>query len=219
MENLDELLNKIENKGETPQGKLSADEFNKLVRAVKDNQGGVKTISYNSGVKLKPDENGNVDIIVSESNYILNLKTTVDGVAPYKVALGNTFNMRLEVSNKFLDGDQQVSVTTACTATFYCNDLVVATMDVYDGEIIDFDFGQYFTEGKNTFRVQVNNNFGEIKNTLTYEVTAIYLSLELPNFDPTEIVTGESWNLDVKVVGSPANVHILIDGQGGLAGS
>ena len=57
MENLDELLNKIENKGETPQGKLSADEFNKLVRAVKDNQGGVKTISYNSGVKLKPDEN------------------------------------------------------------------------------------------------------------------------------------------------------------------
>lgn len=34
MENINDLLNKIENKGETPQGKLSADEFNKLVRAV-----------------------------------------------------------------------------------------------------------------------------------------------------------------------------------------
>ena len=210
---------KIEDGGKTPQGKLSAEEFNRLVRAVQENQNSVKTISYNSGVKLRPDENGNVDIIVTDSNYILNLKTTVEGTAPYKVALGNAFNLKLEVSNKFLDGDQQVSVTTACTATFYCNDLVVATQEVYDGETIDFNFGQYFTEGKNTFRVSVNNNYGEIKDTLTYEVTAIYLSLELPNFNPTDIVSGESWGLDVKVVGSAANVHILIDGQGGLVGS
>ena len=213
------LLNKTENKGQTPQGKLSAEEFNILVQAVRENQNSVKTISYNSGVKLKPDENGNVDIIVTDSNYILNLKTILDGVAPYKVALGNAFNMRLEVSNKYLDGDQQVSVTTACTATFYCNELVVGTQEVYDGDKIDFDFGKFFVEGKNTFRVSVNNNYGEIKDTLTYEVTAIYLSLELPNFDPTAIVTGESWVLDVKIVGSSANVHILVDGQGGLVGS
>ena len=213
------LGSKIEDGGKTPDGKLTASEFNTLIRAVQENQNSVKTISYNSGVKLKPDENGNVDIIVTDSNYILNLKTTVEGVAPYKVALGNAFNMHLEVSNKFLDGDQQVSVTTACTATFYCNDLVVGTQEVYDGDKIDFNFGAFFVEGKNTFRVSVNNNYGEIKDTLTYEVTAIYLSLELPNFDPTEIVTGESWGLDVKVVGSNANVHILIDGQGGLAGS
>ena len=213
------LGSKIEDGGKTPSGKLSATEFNTLVRAVQENQNSVKTISYNSGVKLKPDENGNVDIIVTDSNYILNLKTTVDGVAPYKVALGNAFNLHLEVSNKFLDGDQQVSVTTACTATFYCNDLVVGTQEVYDGDKIDFNFGAFFVEGKNTFRVSVNNNYGEIKDTLTYEVTAIYLSIELPNFDPTEIVTGESWGLDVKVVGSNANVYILVDGQGGLAGS
>lgn len=30
MEDLTGLLNKVENKGETPQGKLSADEFNKM---------------------------------------------------------------------------------------------------------------------------------------------------------------------------------------------
>ena len=216
---ISDLGSKVEDGGKTPSGKLTATEFNTLVRAVQENQNSVKTISYNSGVKLKPDENGNVDIIVTDSNYILNLKTTVEGTAPYKVALGNAFNLHLEVSNKFLDGDQQVSVTTACTATFYCNDLVVGTQEVYDGDKIDFNFGAFFVEGKNTFRVSVNNNYGEIKDTLTYEVTAIYLSLELPNFDPTEIVTGESWGLDVKVVGSNANVHILIDGQGGLAGS
>ena len=219
MEDLTGLLNKVENKGETPQGKLSADEFNKLVRAVRENQQGVRTVSYNGGVKIRPDENGNVDLVITESNYILRLKTTVDGVAPYKVALGNSYNMTIEISNKYLDGDEQVSVSTACTATFYCNGLVVNTQDVYDGDVIKFDFGKYFTEGKNTIYVNVNNNYGEIQNTLTYEITAIYLSVELPNFNPIEIQRGESWDLDVKIVGSAANVFIYIDGSGGLAGS
>lgn len=213
------LLNKIENKGETPQGKLSAEEFNTLVAAVRENQGSVRSVSYNSGVKIRPDENGNVDLIITESNYILRLKTTVDGVAPYKVALGNNYNMTVEISNKYLDGDQQVSVSTACTATFYCNDLIVNTQEVYDGDVVTFNFGKYFTEGKNTIYVNVNNNYGEIQNTMTYEITAIYLAVELPNFNPTEIKRGESWDLDVKVVGSPANVYIYIDNTGGLAGS
>ena len=219
MEDLTGLLNKVENKGETPQGKLSADEFNQLVRAVRENQQSVRTVSYNGGVKIRPDENGNVDLIITESNYILRLKTTVDGVAPYKVALGNQYNMTIEISNKYLDGDEQVSVSTACTATFYCNGLVVNTQEVYDGDVVKFNFGKYFTEGKNTIYVNVNNNYGEIQNTLTYEITAIYLSVELPNFDPIEVKRGESWDLDVKIVGSPANVFIYVDGNGGLAGS
>ena len=100
------LLNKIENKGETPQGKLSAEEFNLLVAAVKKTKEVYEVFRYNSGAKIKPDENGNVDLIITESNYILRLKTTVDGVAPYKVALGNDFDMTVEISNKYLDGDQ-----------------------------------------------------------------------------------------------------------------
>ena len=219
MEDLTGLLNKVENKGETPQGKLSAEEFNKLVRAVRENQTSVRTVSYNGGVKIRPDENGNVDLIITESNYILRLKTSVDGVAPYKVALGNEYNMTIEISNKYLDGDEQVSVSTACTATFYCNGLVVNTQDVYDGDIVKFNFGKYFTEGKNTIYVNVNNNYGEIQNTLTYEITAIYLSVELPNFNPIEIKRGESWDLDVKIIGSAANVFIYVDDNGGLAGS
>ena len=219
MEDITGLLGKVENKGETPQGKLSADEFNKLVRAVRENQQSVRTVSYNGGVKIRPDDSGNVDLIISESNYILRLKTSVDGVAPYKVALGNEYNMTIEVSNKYLDGDEQVSVSTACTATFYCNGLIVNTQDVYDGDIVKFDFGKYFTEGKNTIYVNVNNNYGEIQNTLTYEITAIYLSVELPNFNPIEIKRGESWDLDVKIVGSAANVFIYVDGNGGLAGA
>lgn len=213
------LLNKVENKGETPQGKLSADEFNTLVKAVQQNQNGVKSVSYNGGTKMTPDEDGNVDLIITESNYLLRLKTTVDGTPPYKVALGNSFNMYVEVSNKYVDGDEQIPVSTACTATFYCNDLVVGSMEVCDGETVQFDFGKFFTEGKNVIYVNVNNNYGEIQNTITYEITAIYLSVELPNFNPTDIQTGSSWDLDVKIIGSSANVYIYIDNEGGLAGT
>ena len=57
---ISDLGSKVEDGGKTPSGKLTATEFNTLVRAVQENQNSVKTISYNSGVKLKPDENGNV---------------------------------------------------------------------------------------------------------------------------------------------------------------
>ena len=71
MEDLTGLLNKVENKGETPQGKLSADEFNKLVRAVRENQASVRTVSYNGGVKIRPDENGNVEIETGSPDALL----------------------------------------------------------------------------------------------------------------------------------------------------
>ena len=54
--------------------------------------------------------------------------------------------------------------------------LAVNTQEVYDGDVIKFNFGKFFTEGKNTIYVNINNNYGEIQNTLT---TAIYLSVEL----------------------------------------
>ena len=67
-----------------------------------------------------------------------------------------------KVSNKFLDGDEQGVVSTACTATFYCNGLVVNTQEVYDGELLSLTSVSSFTEGKNTIYVNVNNNYGEI---------------------------------------------------------
>ena len=212
------LLNKVENKGATAQGKLSAEEFNTLVAAVQENQGSVRSISYNYGTKLFPDENGNVNLVIAESNYELSLKTTVDGEAPYKVALGNSYNMNIEISNKYIDDEGITSVSTACTVTFYCNGVVVGTQEAYDGDKITFDFGKHFTEGKNVIYANVNNNYGEVQNTLTYEVLAIYLVIELPNFDNVEIKSGDQWVLDVKVIGANANVYIYIDEDGGLVG-
>lgn len=212
------LLNKIENKGATAQGKLSAEEFNLLVSAVQENQGGVRSVSYNYGNKVFPDESGNVNLVIVDSNYELSLKTTVDGEAPYRVALGNSYNMYIELSNKYIDDEGITSVSTACTITYYCNGMIVGTQEAYDGDTVQFDFGKHFTEGKNVIYANVNNNYGEIQNTLTYEVNAIYLVVELPNFNPTEIKSGDSWTLDIKVVGANANIYIFIDDEGGFIG-
>ena len=82
-------------------------------------------------------------------------------------------------------------ILRACTVTFYCNGVAVGTQEAYDGDVIQFDFGKHFTEGKNVIYANVNNNYGEIQNTLTYEVTAIYLSVELPNFNSADVKSGE----------------------------
>lgn len=213
------LLNKVENKGQTPQGKLSANEFNTLVKAVQENQNSVKSISYNGGSRVLPDERGNVDLIITESNYVLKLKTTVDGTPPYKIALGNIYTMTIEVSNKYVEGDEYISASTACSATFYCNGTIVNQQEVYDGDVVSFNFGDFFVEGKNEIYVIVDNHHGVIQRTLVYEVTAVFLSIQLPNFNPLEIQTIEGWGLDVKVIGSNAKIFVYIDGNGGLIGN
>ena len=80
MVNIDNLLGKIENEGATEQGKLTAEEFNILVRAVIENQGSAKSVSYNNGIKYYPDEQGNVDLVIpitSDESYYAVLNTSI----------------------------------------------------------------------------------------------------------------------------------------------
>lgn len=215
--NINDLGNKKENNGANKDGQLAAEEWNRFVQAVIETQNPVKTVSVNNGAKFVPDEYGNVNVIITESNYILNVTGEVNGSAPFKVALGSSFPMKVTISNKYLDNDVQVSVPSSCKVDFYCNDLVVYSTDAYDGDSVIYDFGKDLQEGKNYIKAVVDNNNGVIKETLNYEINAIYLALELPYFDKTEIQSAE-WELAVKVVGSNANIFINIDGEGGLVG-
>lgn len=201
-------------------GKVNANEWNTLVGAVQENQASVMSISYNNGAKLRPDENGNVNIVITENNYLLNIKVvSLTGSMPYKVALGNSFLLQMDVSNKYVEGDEQISVSTSCSAKYYVNGIVVKETDVYDNQTYVEDLGSHLSEGKNTIKIVVDNHYGNIKESMTYEVTAIYLSIELPSFNQLIPVTGESWELAVRIVGSNANVHLFIDNIGGLVGS
>ena len=66
---IEDLLNKVENGGATPDGKLSAPEFVRMVQAVMENQGSVHSVSLNSGTPVVPDGNGNVNLVMSQGNY------------------------------------------------------------------------------------------------------------------------------------------------------
>lgn len=67
--NIEDLLNKVENGGATPAGKLSAPEFVRMVQAVMENQGSVHSVSLNNGTPVSPDGNGNVNLVMSQGNY------------------------------------------------------------------------------------------------------------------------------------------------------
>lgn len=215
------LLGKVENMGTTSQGKLGAQEFNDLIEGVVDlQQHSVRTISYNNGPAFSPDENGNVNLLVAESSYILNITTKVDGSIPYRITLGSSFKMQISISNKFVDGDEQVSVSTPCKVTFYhgATNKVVGELTGYDGQTVEFDFGKHFTEGLNTIWARVDNGYGAIKDTMAYSVEAVFLQCLLPAFDKTAVQSGD-WELQVSVLGATANVYLLVDDEGGLIGT
>ena len=210
-----DLSNKIHNEGDTAQGRLSADEFNRLVNAVVELQStGVKSMTINNGeVKFRPDDNGNVNLMISESNYNLSLTTTVSGNPPYNIALNGEFMMHVKVLNKFIEGDSASDTYTACKAEFYCNNSIVHSREVYDKEEFDFNWGPYLSEGKNTVYIKVDNNFGEVKTSNPVEINAIFIQLDIVNFNDLEIKSGDTWPLDIRVTGTSANVHIFIDGN------
>ena len=213
---------KIQNGGATPQGRLSASEWNNFVTDVQKTddmaKSAVKGISINNQGAVYPGEDGIVKIILTESNYALNLTTTVSGSLPYKIALGNSWKMNVLVASLYVDGEIQEALPSPATVRFYCNGKVVGTQTVYSGETASLDFRDFLTEGENNVYAEVDNGFGLIKNTMTYVVTAVYLECVLPIFNRTAIQSS-AWELQVQILGASANVFIEIDGEGGLAGT
>ena len=80
-------------------------------------------------------------------------------------------------------------------------------------EEFDFNWGPYLSEGKNTVYIKVDNNFGEVKTSNPVEINAIFIQLDIVNFDDLAVKTGDSWPLDVRIIGTDANIYISIDGN------
>ena len=209
-----DLNNKIENEGENEKGRLSAKEFNRLVSAVIDLQSsGVKSITVNNtGKPFVPDENGNINLTISDSDYRIAISTTVEGTTPYNVALNGDFIMHVKVLHKYIGGDTETDAGIPCKAEFYCNDRVVYSKDVYDNDAFDFNWGPYLSEGPNKVYIKLDNGYGSIKNSQIIQVNAIFLQLDIVNFDDLDVKTGDSWPVKIKITGTnDANVYISID--------
>lgn len=66
--NIDDLLNKVENEGMNEQGRLGANEFNRLVQAVKECQGSAKSVKFGGLDPVSPNDDGVVIIpMISDS--------------------------------------------------------------------------------------------------------------------------------------------------------
>lgn len=208
------LLNKVENGGTTAKGKVTASEFNSLVAAVIENQSAIRSVTFNSGSKIFPDEEGNVNIIATENNYLLQLTAVpqlelIDGA--YQIALGNPFVIDMTLSHKYVEGSEHIDVTTPCYAEYYVNGSVVATQTMFNGNTYSYDFSKHLKVGDNQIYVKVKNDFGNEYTTRVFGVTAIYLEILLPNFDQKITQSGD-WVLDVQLLGSDGIVQISIDG-------
>ena len=205
------LGGKIENDGATAQGRVSASEWNTLIAAVQECQNPVKSITYNGGTAFRPDENGQLDLVISSNNYVLNATTSIVGrTPPYKLSLGSAFKLRITVSHKYMQGEDLIPAG-AVTAYYYVNGTIMETRSIADGETLDVDLGAYLVEGANSVYVHLDNGHGNLLDTLEYTPQAVNLGCSLPNFNQQAIQKGTSWPLQVYVSGSSAQVYIQID--------
>lgn len=199
MTNIDDLLNKVENEGMTPEGRLSASEFNRLATAVKENQGSVKTVSVNSGTAVVPDENGNVDLTIALGDYeqILTLKYGNNEVAGGASILSAENNVTIGVQYK------ESAVSQSGQEISYEPTGQVVTLSVYNvpasGDAVllftrrltsvghdstafeNIDLSEYLNDGSQNlqFRITDTINSNAVQKIIT--VIAANLKLSVPS--------------------------------------
>ena len=220
MTDISQLLGKVENAGTTALGRLSAAEWNLAITAIMECQGGVKSVQLNSGNVFYPDDNGNVNIVQSDSAYTLRFSSSIiDAEAPYAITLGSPITMQLGITYKYLnwiddETYEYIPVTTDAAINWYVDGVIVGTGAGHDGNTVTFDFGPYLTEGTHSIHAQISGNGKVYDNAGVFSVNVINLNVSLPTFDPTVIRTDTSgWGLQVYVSGNSAMVHIQVDGS------
>jgi hypothetical protein len=139
--NISNLNNKIENEGTTNQGRLTADEWNKLVSAVGEVQtkveGTIKGIKYNGGAEeggqtfTEIDEQGYLKMFVATNNSDYTLTPYV--TEPDKIVANNsTCPVQVYVSSKKGTGEDKAPAELATTVSIYINEILVHTAQVWD---------------------------------------------------------------------------------------
>lgn len=233
--NISDLLNKTENEGSTNEGRLTANEWNKLVSAVQEvqtkSEGTIKGIKYNGGEEAggqtfsEIDNEGYLKMTVADSSGY-QLTTYVDNPPAY-IARGSECIIKVRVSSKQVNGNDTIPATAPCTANFYLNG---APTPFYTGNVYDQDSTQpgavkelvvdvsaipgislLTGEVDNEIKVEVNNRFGKIAVSYCF-VKVIELSLSVDIFG-TKLVYTENDKplLRARVSGTNGFVTAYVD--------
>ena len=222
MVDITSLRGKIENDGATDAGMLRAEEFNTLVKAVIENQDGLKTTI--KGVKFKGNEMPVEDgiVIINDSTSKFNVGINWIKEPPKYSAKGSDCIIRVSINNKFLGGDPNgTPASMGATLKFYRNgDLIGTVNDVYDKDFegnvtkeVEFNIGKYVSDGNNQVYIELDNNQGATDQTQVYTIVGIDISLTV-DFDSEIIYTAEKLpQVTVTATGSDASLYINIDGN------
>lgn len=227
------LFGKTENEGSTPDGRLTAKEFNQLIGAVSEVQtkveGTIKGIKYNGGAEAGGQTFSSVDdkgyLLMTINNPDGTLSIELDKPEPY-IARGSECPITVRVSSKDSSG---ASTAAACIVNFYLNSAQTPfyTGNVYDKEITTPGAAKELTidlskivglplltgELDNEIRVEVNNRYGITKSAYCY-VKIVDLSLAVDIFDSNKVFTATGKpQLIARVGGTDAYVTALVDGK------
>lgn len=214
------LRGKVENEGMNEQGRLSANEFDTLVKAVMENQNGVKKISVNSGTPVLPDAEGKVDLTIALGDYeqILTLKYGDNEVAGGGTVLSADNNVTIKVQYKesaITQSGQETSYeATGQVVTLSCYSVPssgsstllfsrsLASVGHDSTEFVDIDLSEYLNDGTQNiqFRVTDTINSNAVQKLIT--VISANLKLSVPNnaswfTEPIDIVGGDAESLTV----------------------
>ena len=175
-----DLAGKVENEGATPQGTLPAEQFNRLVQAVIENQGSVKKIIYNK--KELPNNNGVVEIEPISSDSRFSLSTTdnltqivnITGKLILHLRATSVVNGSDTYENVSLD-IQRFSEATGWTSVGKASISAVAE----DSEVYtSVDVTPYLISGEQQIRIKATGEESNLSSIISF-ASIIFTRLEL----------------------------------------
>jgi len=230
MTDIQDLLNKIENAGATDAGRLTAAEFVRVIQAIRECQGGIKKITFNS-TDYTPDANGKVVMTILDSgvSYVVQLDTlssqssiiSTDETVKLRMRfISQSYNQITQaLSDTHEDGTATIEFKPANSDTWQSGGTVniqsVAANDT--SEYTDIDITNMIPSGTCQVRVKVTGQTTALTTTYVVfqSVTKTIIGITVANEWQTAI-TGSTLPLLFFVRGAVAkHLNLRVTGQGG----
>ena len=210
-----DLAGKVENEGATPEGTLPAEQFNRLVEAVIENQGSVKKIIYNK--KELPNKNGVVEIepISSDSRFSLSTSDNLTQI----VNITGQLILHLRVTSVVNGSDTYENVSLdiqrfgeATGWTSVGNTSISAVAE--DSEVYtSVDVSPFLISGEQQIRIKATGEESNLSSIISF-ASIIFTRLELEFAGEWQRPCRGEMPLSFYINGAVAkNLHVNISGK------
>ena len=168
MTDLSPITEKIENGGSDPQGVLTADEFNLILQALKECQGGIKCIIRN-GVEYKPDKDGIVKMTILSDSELPTVRLQTTDNRTNIISTDGTVKLHLRYTSVYTrdgisedtghDGILVIQRKTATDTEWLNVATITVTPQPWDDEnaYAEFDISAYLLDGDQQLRLVVTD--------------------------------------------------------------